>query len=1108
MAKIDYLNYEGLKYYRSKHSEEITALETRLTQAYSGADTALSTSLGEQIEVLRKKIPEDVYITMKVGETEVKANGQSTLELIAGSNVTLTPDATNKSITITAKDTTYPMASDSVDGLLSKEDYTTLHNLGAAYAPDNSTIVANDQNQLIVNNVPATKISGVLNISQIPTTALERLYVVANKEALLALTSEQVQNGDTVKVTSYADGSETPISKMFLVVDESKLGTSDAIDAFTEYTASTYWSNIKDIPNIAYKGDLAKVATSGSYEDLVNKPTIPSSTNQLTNNGAPNGNGDPYTTESALSSAVEAINASIAGLNYAGSNTNGGVANSAAKLETGTVGSSTQPVYFNSEGVPVATTYSLNKTVPSDAVFTDTVYTHPDSGVTAGTYRSVTVNAQGHVTSGTNPTTLAEYGITDAKIDSGTITLGSNSITPLTSHQSVVNGGNTASWGSSVTVGTVGGTALTFKMPGNPNTDTWRAIKVNNEEKIASSSSTPLNIKAGSNISLAADTSGNVVITSSYVNTTYSAGSGISFSGTTINNSGVRSISTGTSNGTISVNTGGSTSNVSVYGLGNLAYKDSLSASDVGALSSSTNYAGSSSVGGPATSAVKLSSSKTIALDTAVSSTAVGFDGSQNITIPVTGVKEAYLTWGGKNHSGEYGPIDASLIPELSANRLAFGNPAAITIEYSRDSGSTWTDYGASDEDKVNLFSTDYGANFSIGKSDSSNKATTAYRLRITIDTSEYSIYTVLNKFMIYCSTNGSGNCWCTIEASLESTPTAWNTYANKASLSGWSGYNIINTAGFSTYGNSPEYQNGLVRFTFGCDKVNDANYDGLRILKIAAFGGVGWTEPSTLAKYGHLYRIASNQEAVFPGVVTASYFNGEASSAATASNYANSGTIYNHVTDTTVHITAAERTKWNNAAAADLRALANKWQQKQEFSAAGTVEAGSTSGSGAINVTSGGIWAAGGIKGNKVYNAVWNDLADCIPVDDEVELEAGRCYCFDGTHYYKSDRYLADGIIGIHSDTYGMHMGAKQGVKQMDVAVAGFVLAYVDTTYPVGTALTCTEDGMLTAMSRQDKIEYPEKIVAIYWKNELEEYWGSDTQKVKVNGRRWVKVR
>lgn len=41
-------------------------------------------------------------------------------------------------------------------------------------------------------------------------------------------------------------------------------------------------------------------------------------------------------------------------------------------------------------------------------------YTHPASGVTAGTYKSVTVDANGHVTAGTNPTTLTDYGITDA----------------------------------------------------------------------------------------------------------------------------------------------------------------------------------------------------------------------------------------------------------------------------------------------------------------------------------------------------------------------------------------------------------------------------------------------------------------------------------------------------------------------------------------------------------------------------------------------------------------------------------------------------------------------------------------------------------------------
>lgn len=150
-------------------------------------------------------------------------------------------------------------------------------------------------------------------------------------------------------------------------------------------------------------------------------------------------------------------------------------------------GSATKGMYIDSSGTAKAMTYSVNKDVPSDAKFTDTVYTHPttagnkhipsggssgqilrwsadgtavwgadnnttyspatqsanglmsaadkkkldciatganaythpNSGVTAGTYKSVTVNAQGHVTGGSNPTTLAGYGITDAPTKTG-----------------------------------------------------------------------------------------------------------------------------------------------------------------------------------------------------------------------------------------------------------------------------------------------------------------------------------------------------------------------------------------------------------------------------------------------------------------------------------------------------------------------------------------------------------------------------------------------------------------------------------------------------------------------------------------------------------------
>lgn len=83
---------------------------------------------------------------------------------------------------------------------------------------------------------------------------------------------------------------------------------------------------------------------------------------------------------------------------------------------------------------------------------------------------------------------------------------------------------------------------------------------------------------------------------------------------------------------------------------------------------------------------------------------------------------EANLNWGGKNLVDRYSPTDAAMIPELGANRFA-GLPAkAVTIEYSRDSGSTWVDYGASDSTKRALFTT--STNLIIGKNEDNSDPT------------------------------------------------------------------------------------------------------------------------------------------------------------------------------------------------------------------------------------------------------------------------------------------------------------------------------------------------------------------------------------------------
>lgn len=150
----------------------------------------------------------------------------------------------------------------------------------------------------------------------------------------------------------------------------------------------------------------------------------------------------------------------------------------------------------------------------------------------------------------------------------------------------------------------------------------------------------------------------------------------------------------------------------------------------------------------------------------------------------------------------------------------------------------------------------------------------------------------------------------------------------------------------------------------------------------------------------------------------------------------------------------------------------------------------------------------AGSLTANAVYGAYWNDLADSIPLGEGDIVEPGYCYCFDGEHYTKTSKYMQQSYIGIHSDTYGFRMGFEKEKEKLDVAVSGFALAYVDKEYPVGTPLTCTKNGYLTEISKEDKRNNPEMVIAKYWKSEPNEEWGIDNRKVKVNGRKWVKIK
>ena len=88
------------------------------------------------------------------------------------------------------------------------------------------------------NDIDATRIKGQLDISNIPPAGLDNVIKVDTVTDMLALTVDDVQNGDTVMII----GVTPPVQ--YQVVDDTKLGT---MDAFQEYAAGTATKALADI---------------------------------------------------------------------------------------------------------------------------------------------------------------------------------------------------------------------------------------------------------------------------------------------------------------------------------------------------------------------------------------------------------------------------------------------------------------------------------------------------------------------------------------------------------------------------------------------------------------------------------------------------------------------------------------------------------------------------------------------------------------------------------------------------------------------------------------------------------------------------------------------
>ena len=240
--------------------------------------------------------------SVSVGAVAIEADSEQTdIKLVAGDNVTITPDASTKTITVAATDTTYENATSAVAGLMSTTDKAKLDGIESGAQVNTVTGVKGDNEasyrtgqinitkdniglgnventadadkvvasagklttpitlsvsggatgsasfdgsantDINITSIDATKISGVIDISNIPHSAIERCVVVADEAARLALTIEDVQTGDTVK--------QNDTGVMYFVVDDSALGTAAAFEEYTAGTAAAVeWSNVLNKP--------------------------------------------------------------------------------------------------------------------------------------------------------------------------------------------------------------------------------------------------------------------------------------------------------------------------------------------------------------------------------------------------------------------------------------------------------------------------------------------------------------------------------------------------------------------------------------------------------------------------------------------------------------------------------------------------------------------------------------------------------------------------------------------------------------------------------------------------------------------------------------------
>ena len=239
--------------------------------------------------------------------------------------------------------------------------------------------------------------------------------------------------------------------------------------------------------------------------------------------------------------------------------------------------------------------------------------------------------------------------------------------------------------------------------------------------------------------------------------------------------------------------------------------------------------------------------------------------------------KEAYLEWGGKNQINSSSPIDFTLNPFLSGNKLAALTRSDVSLyrEISTN-GTSWIDWTNSDDDKkVFMGDIDYQSSNNLttgGTLNTSASAASTGKMQVRISAlcrkgdNIYAAFS-LNKIILSMgasSYTGTDYDYFKLECGKNATDAkgtgaTWTTIVNWTPVRGYPGFNTINFNRIQVGINSSDYN--IIRFTFK---------GGCSCAKILGFGDYSnYWRSNYIGLYGRPYTIDHNGLTTFMGGVS-----------------------------------------------------------------------------------------------------------------------------------------------------------------------------------------------------------------------------------------------